>query len=486
MKKLTGLVIVLAVLVLGGYYGMGFLTEKSIKKNIEVINQSNGLFAEVEQYKRGLFCSDAEIKWNLHVPERVIKDANGQAQTIAAQDYQMETAVKIHHGPVIFANKQVHFGMGYAESVLPFPDQYKNQFDAQFTQDSVKPKLDLSIFVSYLDKSTVTLSIPSFKLINKDGTGQMDWEGMESTTSISAGIDKVRGGFVIDGLKLKKDDAKATLGKVTSDYSLHKTSAGLYLGEASFSLPSFVVLIKDQATFAINDFELRSNSDIENGLFKTNFNLALKSALVNGKNYGPGSLELSLKNLDADVLAQINEQATAMQNGTDAERQQAMLAMLPQLPKLFSKGAEFEISQLSMQLPNGLIKGSLLVSLPKRDVTNPFELLQKIKGNAKLKAPSAVVKQLVQQSIMQQLAKQPEMQQELVKQLQGTVSQAQANQPALTNEQLATMQTEKQLSAFEHAGLIVVQGSDYVVEVALDQGKFIVNSKPFDPLTMKF
>lgn len=32
MKKLTGLVIILAVLILGGYYGMGILTERTVKK----------------------------------------------------------------------------------------------------------------------------------------------------------------------------------------------------------------------------------------------------------------------------------------------------------------------------------------------------------------------------------------------------------------------------------------------------------------------
>ena len=75
MKKLAGLVIILAALVLGGYYGMGVLTEKTIRKNIEVIDQSNGLHAEIEQYDRGLFSSEAKIKWQLHIPERIVTDA---------------------------------------------------------------------------------------------------------------------------------------------------------------------------------------------------------------------------------------------------------------------------------------------------------------------------------------------------------------------------------------------------------------------------
>lgn len=483
MKKLAGLIIILAVLILGGYYGMGVLTEKTIKKNIEVINQSNGLFADIEQYNRGWFSSDAKIKWRLHVPERVVKDSEGNSQTVAAQDYQIEMPLVIHHGPFIYADKGIRFGMGYAQTVFPFPEQYNKQFDEMFSKESMKPQLNLSIFVNYMNNSKVELSLPSFKLFSKDGTGNFDWMGMESTTSMSSNMSKVEGEIVVSGMKVSKDDTKITLGEVTSDYDLHQTPAGLYLGEATFSLPSFDVVVKDKIMFAISEFALSSSSDIEDKLFSTHFNAELKSMLANNQTYGPAELEVSLRNLDADVLARINQQATAMQNGTDAERQQAMMALLPELPKLFSKGAEFEVSKLSLKLPQGTIDGNLLVSLPKSDSTNPFELIQKVQGNAKLRVPTAVVKQLMQHSVMQQMEKQPEMQQALIQQLQSNNSQATQTTP--TNEQLAAMQSDKQIATLEQSGLIKTDGSDYVIEVALDQGKVSVNGKPFDPSMLK-
>ena len=55
-----------------------------------------------------------------------------------------------------------------------------------------------------------------------------------------------------------------------------------------------------------------------------------------------------------------------------------------------------------------------------------------------------------------------------------------------TAEQLAAMQTDKQLGSLEQTGLITVNGTDYVVEVSLEQGKFTVNGKPFDPTMLKF
>jgi uncharacterized protein YdgA (DUF945 family) len=487
MKKLTGLIIILAVLILGGYYGMGVLTERTIKKNIEVINQSNGLFAQIEQYSRGWFSSDAKIKWRLHIPERVVTGEDGKSQTVAAQDYQMEMPVKIHHGPFIYANNSVRFGMGYAETVFAFPEQYDQKFAETFSKESTKPQLDLSIFVNYLNKSTIELSLPSFKLISKDGSGHFDWKGMSSTTKMSSNMGRVEGDIVIDGMTMSKDDTKVTLGEVSSDFNLHRTSAGLYLGEAKFSLPSFDVTVKDKKMFEISEFTVSSDSDIQNQLFSTHFNAAVKSVVANGLNYGPGELEVSLRNLDAEILADINRQATAMQNGTDAERQKAMMALLPELPKLFSKGAEFEISKLSLKIPEGVIEGNLLVSLPQGDSSNPFEMLQRIQGNAKLKMPKILVKQLMQQSVLQQMSKQPDMQQALIQQMQSTQqgSQPQATQPPPSQEQLAGMQADKQIGAMEQNGLITSQDSDYVTEVKLEQGKFSVNGKPFDPAMLK-
>lgn len=481
MKKLAGVVIILAVLVLGGYYGMGILTENTIKRNIEIVNQSNGILAEIVQYDRGFFSSDAKIKWRLHVPERVTKNAEGQSQVIAAQDFDMQLPVAIKHGPVFVADNRLRFGMGYAKSVVPFPHQYSEQFNKLFTEESTKPQLDLSIFVNYLNRSTIELSVPSFKLIGKNGDGQMDWMGMNSTTSISSGANKVDGDFVIEGMQFTKDDSNVVLKTVTTDYDLHQTSTGLLLGDAKFTFPSLVVNVKGNKQFEMTDFSLRSDSDVVDNLFSTQIIMSLKSLFANGQTYGPADFKLSLKNIDATVLTKLNEQANAMQHGTELQRQQAMLAMIPELPKLLSKGPELDLSELTVKLPQGTVKGNLHVALPKMDSSNPFELMQKIEGKARFQMPTVVVKQLMQQSIMQQMVTQPQMKAEFMKQLEMTQT---TPEPGI--EQIAALRADKQLQALEKSGLIVLDGADYIIESSLSQGKFLVNNKPYDPAMTQF
>lgn len=487
MKKLAGLVIILAVLVLGGYYGMGYLTEHTISKNIDVINQTNGLTASIDKYQRGLFSSTAEIKWSIHVPERVVQDDKGNAQALPAQDYQMDMPLKIYHGPIMFVHSKPRFGIGFAETTLRLPSQFDEQFNTQFTEGSTKPSIDLSIFLNYLLNSNVKMALPQFKLVAKEGVMEFDWLGMESYVSMSSNKEKIDGNFDVNGFKFSKDDVKGAMGKIDSEYRLHETSSGLYLGDASFSMPSFELFDKEQSVFSVQELSMNSNSEIEQALFSTHFNMSLKAIHANKQVYGPGVIEITVRNLDADILAKINQQSKAMKNGSEAERQQAMLELLPQVPKLLSKGAEIEISKLNFKIPEGDIDGNLLVSLPREESANPFELVQKVQGHAKVKVPAALVKVLIQQAVASQIAKQPELEQELTKQLQAnSADNNTAPQPQASQEQLVLAQTDKQIATMQQNGLLVQSGTDFVVEMSLEQGKFSINGKPFDSSMLKF
>lgn len=536
MKKLIGLVVIVAALVLGGYYGMGLVTERTLKRNVDVINQSNGLFVDIEQYNRGWFTSTAILDWRLHIPERIVKDKNGQSTTLPAQDHKIQMPITIYHGPVIITDTGVRFGLGYAHSDLTMPLNYANKFADLYTSDSSQPKLRLSLFVNYLNNSRLHIELPEFKLIAKEGGSRFEWFGMDSDFSVSSNLKNIDGNVTIDGVSLLKNKIKAVLGKVTSNYVLNQTTTGLYLGEADFSVPSVDVTENDQNIFKVEQFSARSNSNIDGGLFNSHFKTSVEKLNARGKTYGPALLEMSLKNLDAQILAIINEQVSKMQQGSDTERQQALFALLPQLPKLFSKGAQFEISKLSFVMPEGAVEGDVLVSLPKGDAGNPFQLLQKIQGHGKLKFPAAVLKEFLMISIKQKLISNPPLQQAMLQQIQNnTAAQQQAVvpvEPAKTTgattsttttsttetvstaatpvqaptapgasvavqdpskvmtiadiDKQAEIQAEQKLSTLQQTGVLTLQGNEYVVEVNLQQGQLTVNGKPFNSTMLQF
>lgn len=493
MKKLTGLVVILAVLILGGYYVMGVVTEKTVKNNLAVINQSNGLFADIAEYHRGWFKSTAVLNWRLHVPERVVKSPSGESLTEPAQDFQMQMPLVIYHGPFIF-HHGLKFGFGYAQTDLALPVKYADQFNEMFTTNSTKPKMDLSLLVTYLNSSKVNMSIPEFKLIAKEGHSEFDWLGMKSSMDVSSSKNNVSGVFVIDGLRFKKDDVTATTSKLTSDYALHQTDAGLFLGDATLKFPSLLVKNKDEKILEMSDFQASTSSDVANGLFHSEFKSSLNKIVTDGKTYGPAKLDMALRNLDAVVLARINEQANKAQQGSDVEKQQALFAILPELPKLFSRGAEFAISELSLVMPEGTLEGNLMITLPKGDIVNPIEIMQKVQGNAKIKIPEGVLKQAVGITVRQKLlmaAAQPATTATTNTAVPAAESATASTpaQPVLSEQDLiqkAAAQTDQQVNNMVESGLLVKQGADYVIELKLEQGQLAVNGKPFNPAMIKF
>ena len=339
MKKIVGSVVVLTALVLGTYYGMGVLTERNINSHLKLLNTSNGLLVNIFNYKRGWFTSHADFKWKLHIPEHTSKGSDGQTQLVASQDYEMMMPVTIYHGPVMFANNSVKFGLGYADSNVNLPTKYDQEFAEKFTAESTKPKLDLNLLITYLNHTKVELNVPNFKLFAKDG-GTFDWLGLSSNVKITSKAKKIKGDAALTGLTFNKDDISTKLEDIQSDYQLHQTSMGVYLGDAEMFIKLMVMNQKDKVIFQLSDFKASTSSDIDDNLFSSSFDFSVDSLIANDETYGPGKLKIALKNLDAEVLVRINQKMTKAQQGSDLEKQQAMLTLLPELPKLLSRGAD--------------------------------------------------------------------------------------------------------------------------------------------------
>lgn len=481
MKKMLGVLLVLVILIPGGYYGMGWLTERTIRHNLDAVNRSNGLAVTLKSYHRGWFKSTAELDWKLHVPERMVKNEQGASEIVAAQDFNTSMKLDIYHGPVMLIHHKPLFGLGFAETNLQVPEQYDAAFNELFTTESTKPILQLSIFVNYLNNSHVELALPSFKLFAKKG-GEFDWLGMQSFVHVSSNAAKVQGEVTLDGIDISKDDAKVTIGQIKSTYQLHKTADGLYLGNANMTFPSLILTKGGQKIFEMSGFDINSNSDVSSGLFSSHFKSTLEKVLANGKSYGPGILDVSVRNLDAEVLGKINAEVNQIHQGTEMEKQKALFAILAQVPKLFAKGPEFELTELSFVMPEGTLQGSVLVSLPENTSANPFELLQKIQGKGKFRIPVDVLKVVLNEINQQKLlANSPAPSSQTTP---GNPSSASSHPSAVVSA--SAEMTDKQIQNMMQSGLITQSGNSYVIEVNLEGGKLLVNGNPFNPAMLNF
>jgi uncharacterized protein YdgA (DUF945 family) len=476
MKKFTGLMaflvglIVLLAVIIPSYYFMGKKTEETVKSRIALVNKTSGIEANIVEYHRGWFLSHASLDWKLHVPENVVQMPDGKSKIVPAQDYLVKMPLTIHHGPIIFADRTVLFGLGYAKTNIALPAEYIEKFNTLFTPKSIKPRLELSLFINYLNKSKLNMNIPSFKLIPKETNSQFEWKGMKSSVAISSSAEKLSGNIELKGIHLFKDTLDATLGNIAVKYNLHNNINGLLLGDVSIDFPSLIIKDKKENIFELHDFNSTSSSYVKDNLLNSKVQASLDKIVTNGKVYGPGKLDLALRNLDADVLASINQQMSDLQGANDFKKQKTYLSILSMLPKLLNSGPEFEVKTLYLSVPEGKVEGNAFLSITKGGLNNPFELLQKMQGNGKFKLPTEVLRQLLNQKYVTQNA---------AAATAGTINITNLKQQAIIN-------TDKQINAMLQSGLIVMKGTDYVIEANFENGKLVINGKPFTPAMMQF
>lgn len=486
MKKMLALAMLLAAVILGAYYGMGYVTEHTLKKNIALMSQTDNVSVEMKSYQRGWFHSVANLVLNVHFPAHEIKSANGQMININAQNYLIDLPLRIKHGPIIVVPSSVRFGLGYAETTVDVPVQYASAFAKFFTKESTKPHLHTTIFVSYLNSTHVTFDVPAFKLVAQEDNSQLVWQGLNGRATISSGLKRISGDIKIQPFEFSKDKSSLALGESLFEYHLQRSTDGLYLGDADVNLPSFVLSQDGQKTFELQQVVLHSNSGAHDGLFNSSLNATLAKMVSEHQTYGPGILTMAIKNLDEHILVEINQKLNQLHQGTAQEKQQVVLQLLPQLPKLFAQGATFELTELSFTMPQGTVEADLTLSFPKSASNdNPFQMAQNLQGEGALKVPAPVLKDMLNNAIRTQLLKA----QTAKSSDQANKSQATAEQQTVSDEshmspqeieQNAMSLTDKKVSQLVQSGVIVERGEDYLISVNLSKGELLVNGKPFN------
>ena len=329
MKKFFGFIILIGALILGSYYGMGVLTERAIKKNIDVLNQGQGVQVTLHAYHRGLFHSHAMLKWNLHLST---PSADSSFKTL-----NVDMPLTIHHGPIIIAHGQLHFGLGSAESSVAIPTDTEKQ-----------PQLNLRVFVNYFNQTTIDIHVPPFAVEARQTHAKIDWKGLESQIQISAARKQIKGDVLMEGLAWVNDRVHAIIGRVKSQYHIHFSRSGLTLGDAEINLPYLSIAEHDVKALELRNLDLRSESHVTKGLFSSVLSLKADDLTLNNRQFHACKLDFHLRNLDAATLVHINHKLSNVNDVNQTSTQQVFLSVLADLPNLLNHGAEEKLAGLTL------------------------------------------------------------------------------------------------------------------------------------------
>lgn len=461
MKKWTGILLSLVVLLLIAYTIMGFIVKNTLNQNINSIPQNSIVGVKLNDYQRGWFSSQAVLSIKMNIPAQESKDEHGVAKMQPPVNFELNYPLIIKHGPVICSDSGIHLGIGYV---------------------TTQPQSHYYVVVNFFNETWARYAFPSFTF--KGGSGadfaEFSWQGLSATLGTSASLNNILGDWNLYGLNGSANNAAFQLGKVSDEFNLTHARDGLWLGKNHFSLLSASMSQANQKLFDLQGVELGSSSGVTEGLFNVDFSLSMDKLFVDNKTYGPGSLQLAIRNLDADAMASINQRAwTAMQNNQNS------VLLIPELlsnvPKLLSKGSELEFSA-AVGLPEGKTTATFKLTLPKTDISDPAQLLQKANGTGQVKAPISVVKELItallKNNNKQQERTTPTSQQPTTATSLPAISTV-TSAPTNPDDEIQK-QADKVLQNLLEKGYIKVDGNSYFVDLKIENQKIFMNGQLFD------
>lgn len=462
MKKWTGLLISLLILILIAYYIMGFMVERTLNKNINAIHKTSVASIYLDQYQRGWFSSRANLVLEMHVPAQQVKDDSGMTKNNPPVDLNIKFPLMVDHGPFIFTDSGLRFGLGYV---------------------TTKPQTRYGALISYCNNTIFKYSLPS--ILTKGKTGpqdyQFEWLGLTAELKISPDIEKVKGYWKAYGFNGDAANVSFKLGKVLNEFKFYYTE-GLWIGQTHLSVPYFTLTADNAKVVEMDAFDLSLGSDISNKLLNYNADINLKKLSINNNTYGPGSFKLSIKNLDPSAMADINKlQWTMLENNQHPELN--MLALLADLPKLLSKGSELDLSEMYLTVPDGTITGRLNIVLPQSDISDTAQIMQKAHGEGQFKAPAATVKALITASLEGNSSTN---QAQSNGQTQPTTTRDPVPESSTTSEPInGTVNPEAQaddiIKNYINKGLLKVEGNYYIVDIKIENQQLFINGKLFSP-----
>jgi uncharacterized protein YdgA (DUF945 family) len=529
MKKvLLGLLVIVIVGVLGSYYYVGMLAETDVKEGVSEINvalqeqakQGTDVKLSIKNYSRGLFSSSADLMVSMSV--NVPRTTGRPAMRMPSLSYPIKLSIK--HGPFIFSQQTL--GVAYATASVEVPDKMKGMAKMFLNDGSTMPRLLMNWHLNFNESNKLVITVPKFKMVARKNRGSIEWKGLESQFNFTDKGKNINGYTLVKGIDFVSQKGNVSLGQLRVDYRMHYSPYRIWLGDASFNLPSLDVTSHDKTIIALTNLMMKSDAKVTNELLNMGMMTSLTKCVVMGATYGPGEFDMVFTGFHAKTFADLQAKMQAINNPAypPSQKQQMFMALMPDLVKLISNGAAIEIRKMNMKLPEGQILANAKLTVPKDiQVKDPLQFVSQLNIVAHLSLPKSILKLM----LVKQAENKIEEKQQALKIEQHIKGAAQANPvPPNTDEEnntadasqntnttgsettadssgmnqidvdntvltaqqvtmLAEQQGMKQLAKLIQHQLLREEGNNYVIDLSFSKGQLIVNGKPTSPDILK-
>ncbi len=447
MKKLflTIIVVLVAAFLLCPLF-VGKAAEKQFNALLAQACEESGIaFSNV--YHRRWFNSTAETSVDLReaLAKVVPHDAGDQ---LDIPPIIVNTKTEISHGP--FPAKRFYPGQPRVKPVLAV---MKNVTTINFPPDvlDITPSFTTytTLYPSGAGEGVFTIPETHYSLAESE---QINIDIQEVTGCSTFSSDLSMKTFSVDapGARLSTAEMDLSIEDVHLDARSRKGESNIPLGTSNFRVGRIFLKekTKDAGSFGLTECSVATSSDEKDGAVSSTLDVSFKEADIDGEKYGPATVTLSVVNIDAAAMMELQKAARDFRKAQSdkAGSQLGLILLMAKinalLPEFVKRSPEFEISKCSLDSPFGTFSASAKAVVDGAAATS-FSDIGKMLNAVDAKVDVTIPTPFADKYVLS------------------------------TNAPLAETPLQ---------GIMVKEGDAYEIHAVYKEGKLLINGKPFPPM----
>jgi len=428
------------------------------------VETSGQFILQKDNYKRGYFSSSSgatvKINWDSVLSGRMDKMRD------SLEVFDFRVSHDILHGPFPRI-MQGNFRPAQALIItrLDLTDEAKDKLSSLFPDGH---PVVFSSWIEFSGDSQTEISASSFEASNQGGT--LVSQGLQGTINFFSSQTRIQSQLDMPLLSFqsgKGENIKFAGLKLTADTL--PDASGINIGDMSFSIDEISVTSTPQSTNPLNlklgKLKANSAARITGNKLLGITKFIIKDLVFSGQQFGPVNYEISVDNIDVDIIKQIQQAMDEIQQSDMPDEQKQMMVagkMMSLLPALLQSGPTMDIKEISFHFNNEItrLQAELRINpdLLIKDAP-PVLLLQALDVDAHITLPKAL------------LAALPQPKPRLALSADSTVTPPQKKPgPAQRMERLTQQ------------GFFNTDGRYYRSRILFKQGRLTLNGQEFNPM----
>ncbi|MEE2733467.1 MAG: DUF945 family protein [Pseudomonadota bacterium] len=255
MKKLVIYVVAIGVGVLLSFpLVTGFALERAYQSRVASMPQQPGVEITAESYDRGWFGSQALVRVRLH-PAEWLGDP-----TLVSESFDLLVKSDLQHGPVLFTDLGVRFGLGYGN--LGFAGDNPEGLAQTLSEWLAATPLTIQTIIYFDQTAHTELEIQAYSA--DEGEDHIRFGGLSASLLTSADLTRFDASFLIRPSSLLTTDLALDMTEASGAMNYQGNNPYTLVGESVFALPRLALNSK-AFSLILEDIKLNHGSQLNQG-----------------------------------------------------------------------------------------------------------------------------------------------------------------------------------------------------------------------------